>query len=136
MMSNLDSFIQSSRPPPTSLSTSQDIRDRGSTFNANIYRATSPTDALRCINHLKHVVHAKNPASHEIAAWRCMSLKQGRTGLAGEGDFELQTGSKDDGENFAGSKVLRVSKLQYILFVGMNPIRLHRSCNEKESLTQ
>jgi hypothetical protein len=44
-----------------------------------------------------------------------MSLKIGRTGLAGEDDFELRTGYDDDGENFAGSKVLRVSNLRRIL---------------------
>ena len=38
-----------------------------------------------------------------------MSLKHGRTGLAGEDDFELQTGFEDDGEKWAGSKVLKVS---------------------------
>jgi hypothetical protein len=39
-----------------------------------------------------------------------MSLKHGCTGLEGDDDFELQTGSEDDGENWAGAKVLRVSK--------------------------
>jgi putative IMPACT (imprinted ancient) family translation regulator len=114
-MANLDSFIQSTRPFPRSLATSPEIRDRGSTFNANVYRATSPADARTCINHLKHVVHATKPASHEIAAWRCMSLKNGRTGLEGEDDFELQTGSEDDGENWAGGKVLKVSELRCLI---------------------
>ena len=119
-MSNLDSFIKSSRPPPQCLATSQDIRDRGSVFTANIFRATSPVDARTCINHVKHVVHApksssRGPASHEITAWRCMALKLGRTGLAGEDDFELTTGSEDDGEKWAGSKVLKVVILVHTL---------------------
>src|ERR1700729_2506974 len=113
-MANLDSFIRLSRPPPQSLATSQDIRDRGSVFNANIYRATSSADARTSINHLKHVVHATKPASHEIAAWRCMSLKHGRTGLEGEDDFELRTGSEDDGEKWAGGQVLKVSEHHFI----------------------
>src|SRR5882762_7467985 len=113
-MSNLDSFIKSSRPPPKSMASSQDIRDRGSTFGATIFRAASPADARSCINHVRHVLHApkpnsRGPASHEIAAWRCMVLKHSRTGLAGDDDFEMRTGSEDDGENWAGGKILKVS---------------------------
>jgi putative IMPACT (imprinted ancient) family translation regulator len=105
---NLDSFIQSSRPQPQPIATSQEIRDRGSIFVANLYQASTPAEARSCINHVKHVVHAVNPASHEIAAWRCMGLKSGRTGLGGPDDFELIVGSIDDGEQWAGDKVLRV----------------------------
>jgi len=43
-----------------------------------------------------------------------MSLKHGRTGFEGEDDFELQTGSEDDGEEWAGGRVLRVSELRFI----------------------
>ncbi|TFK44888.1 hypothetical protein BDQ12DRAFT_673756 [Crucibulum laeve] len=111
----LDSFIKSSRPPPEPLATSQEIRDRGSIFVANIYQATSPEEAKARINHLKHVVHGSRPASHEIAAWRCMVLKYGRTGLGGPDDFELRSGSTDDGENWAGGKVLKVMQIQAII---------------------
>ena len=44
-----------------------------------------------------------------------MSLKPGRTGLEGEDDFELRTGSEDDGEDWAGGKVLKVSKLPCLI---------------------
>ena len=44
-----------------------------------------------------------------------MALKLGRTGLAGEDDFELTTGSEDDGEKWAGSKVLKVVILVHTL---------------------
>jgi hypothetical protein len=44
-----------------------------------------------------------------------MSLKPGRTGLEGEDDFELRTGSEDDGEDWAGGKVIKVSKLPYLI---------------------
>ena len=37
-----------------------------------------------------------------------MVLKKGQTGLKGPEDFELLQGSKDDGENWAGGKVLKV----------------------------
>jgi putative IMPACT (imprinted ancient) family translation regulator len=116
-VSNLDSFAQFSRPQFSScaLYTSQEIRDRGSIFVANIYRATTPEEAQAGINHLKHVVHGPKPASHEIAAWRCMTLKHGRTGLGGLDDFELRTASIDDGENWAGAKVLGVMQNQAVI---------------------
>ncbi|GLB37745.1 putative ribosomal protein S5 domain 2-like protein [Lyophyllum shimeji] len=37
-----------------------------------------------------------------------MVLKHGRTGLGGPDDFELAVGSTDDGEKWAGGKVLKV----------------------------
>lgn len=114
-MSNLDSFIQSSRPPPEPISTSKEIHDRKSIFSATILRATSLSTARLCINHTKHVVHATNPASHEIAAWRYMAVKEGKTGLMGEDDFECQNGSEDDGESWAGGRVLRVMKEEGVI---------------------
>lgn len=90
------------------IATSQEIRDRGSIFIATLYQASTPAEALSRINHVKHVVHGVNPASHEIAAWRCMGLKSGCTGLGGPDDFELNVGSIDDDEQWAGSKVLKV----------------------------
>lgn len=108
MDGSLNSFIVSKRPQPEPLATSQEIRDRGSTFVANIYSATTPDEAKARVEYMKDLVHRSKPASHEIAAWRCMVLKKGRTGLEGPEDFELMQGSKDDGENWAGGKVLKV----------------------------
>lgn len=105
---SLSSFIISKRLQPEPFATSQEIRDRGSTFVANIYPATTPEEANACIEYLKHFVHRSKTASHEIAAWRCMVLKHGQTGLKGPEDFELMQGSKDDGERWAGDKVLKV----------------------------
>lgn len=39
-----------------------------------------------------------------------MVLRRGRTGLAGPEDFELKADSQDDGEQWAGGKVLAVMK--------------------------
>jgi len=105
---SLDGYMISSRPSQEPLATSQEIRDRGSTFVANLYSATSPSEARARINYLRDVVHRTKPATHEIAAWRCMVLRQGRTGLGGPDDFELNAGSTDDGEKWAGGKVLKV----------------------------
>jgi len=105
---NLHSFLQSSRPQPQPIATSQEIRDRGSIFIATLYQASTPGEARSRINHVKHVVHGVHPASHEIAAWRCMGLKSGHTGLGGPDDFELNVGSIDDEEQWAGNKVLKV----------------------------
>ncbi|EGO00844.1 hypothetical protein SERLA73DRAFT_87161 [Serpula lacrymans var. lacrymans S7.3] len=105
-MSNLDSFVQSSRPPPKAVATSQELRDRGSIFVGNVYRATSPEEARAAVRHQKLVMHADKPA-YEISAWRCMVLKHGKTGLEGPDDFELKVGSDDDGEQWGGNKVLK-----------------------------
>ncbi|KAI0079229.1 ribosomal protein S5 domain 2-like protein [Panus rudis PR-1116 ss-1] len=114
-MSNLHNYITTSRPPPTPLFTSQDIRDRGSTFTAHIFRSSSPIEAQKAISHLKNVIHASRPATHEIAAWRCMALKAGKTGLGGPDDFELVQGYDDDGEKYAGSKVLKIMQAERVI---------------------
>ncbi|KDR75665.1 hypothetical protein GALMADRAFT_140288 [Galerina marginata CBS 339.88] len=105
---SLDAFITSARPQPEPIFTSQEVRDRGSIFVANVYAATTQEEASARVKHLKHVIHRAKKATHEISAWRCMVLKPGRTGLVGPDDFELQQGSKDDGESWAGGKVLKV----------------------------
>ncbi|KAF9268637.1 ribosomal protein S5 domain 2-like protein [Marasmius fiardii PR-910] len=115
MTSNLDNFIQRSRPLPEPIATSQEIRDRGSTFVATIYRAASLNEARARTNHLRNVVHSSKPASHEISAWRFMVLKNGRTGLGGSDDFHLESGSDDDGEQWAGGKVLRIMESQAVI---------------------
>jgi len=104
----LDTFIvgKSSRPEP--VATSQEIRDRGSLFVANLYRATTPEEAKAFINHLKYYVHRERKATHEISAWKMMVLKTGKTGCESPADFELVQGSKDDGESWAGGKILKV----------------------------
>lgn len=105
---SLDAFVTSKRPQPEPIATSQEIRDRGSIFVANIYQASNPIQAKSRLTHLKHVVHRARKATHEISAWRCMVVKQGRTGLGDSDDFELVQGSKDDGESWAGGKILKV----------------------------
>ena len=104
----LDVFISNKVTQPEPIAVSQEIRDRGSTFVAHIYRATTLDEAKARICHMKHYVHRQRKASHEIAAWRLMILKTGKTGLEGPSDFELIQGSKDDGESWAGGKVLKV----------------------------
>jgi len=110
-MSNLDTFVQSSRPSPVIVTTSQEIRDRGSIFVASVYRATSAEDAKTTVHYHKNVVHAGKEV-YEISAWRCMVLKSGRTGLGGPDDFELRTGFDDGGEQWAGSKVLKIMQTE------------------------
>ena len=128
MDGSLNSFIASKRPQPEPLATSQEIRDRGSTFVANIYSATTPDEAKARVEYLKHLVHRSKPASHEIAAWRCMVLKKGQTGLKGPEDFELMQGSKDDGENWAGGKVLKVMQNLAIIDAVVIVSRWYVSC--------
>ncbi|KAJ7733541.1 ribosomal protein S5 domain 2-type protein [Mycena maculata] len=116
---NLDSFIISARPQPQPVATSQEIRDRGSLFVATIYAASSPAQAAAAIQHLSKVVHSDSqkpgPASHEMNAWRCMVLKEGCTGLSGPDDFEVRESSSDDGERWAGEKILAILRTQGII---------------------
>ncbi|KAI0302358.1 hypothetical protein B0F90DRAFT_1836906 [Multifurca ochricompacta] len=48
-------------------------------------------------------------------AWRCMVLKEGRTGLKGDDDFKIEEGSEDDGEQWAGGHVLKVMRSEGIM---------------------
>ncbi|KZT51593.1 hypothetical protein CALCODRAFT_419606, partial [Calocera cornea HHB12733] len=41
-------------------------------------------------------------------AWRTLSLKPGRTGLAGPDDFRVESASKDDGEQWGGKRILGI----------------------------
>ncbi|KAH7927440.1 ribosomal protein S5 domain 2-like protein [Leucogyrophana mollusca] len=113
-MATLDSFVHGVRPPPKAIATSQEIRDRGSAFVGNVYRANSPEDAKAAVQHHKLVVHSGKQA-YEICAWRCMVLKHGKTGLGGPDDFELKTGYNDDGEQWAGNKILKVMQTEGLL---------------------
>ncbi|KAF9516050.1 hypothetical protein BS47DRAFT_715579 [Hydnum rufescens UP504] len=106
-MATLNGYIRSSRAQPKSVSVSNSITDRNSTFKATIYRATSAAEARACVGHTRNVLHASNPASHEMSAWRCMVLKSGHDGLAGPEDFEVQSGAEDDKEQYGGGKILR-----------------------------
>ncbi|KAF8908045.1 ribosomal protein S5 domain 2-type protein [Mucidula mucida] len=94
-MTTLDSFITRSRALPVPIATSQEIRDRGSTFVGTIFRCSTVEQARVCIQHLRNVIHGNKPASHEIAAWRCMA--------------------EDDGEQWAGERVLKVMKAEAVI---------------------
>ncbi|KAE9411597.1 ribosomal protein S5 domain 2-like protein [Gymnopus androsaceus JB14] len=114
-VSNLDSFVQRTQALPEPKATSQEIRDRGSTFVANIFSASTPEEAKAHVQYLRNVTHASRRATHEISAYRCMVLKPGKTGLTGPDDFELKTGHDDDGEQWAGSRVLKAMESQAVL---------------------
>jgi hypothetical protein len=44
-----------------------------------------------------------------------MSLRSGRDGLAGPEDFEVVKGNRDDGEKWAGERVLRVMEREGVM---------------------
>lgn len=115
MQSNLDAFLPASRASPQSVATSQDIRDRGSIFVANVFPATSVKQTKEATAHIRNIVHANKPASHEISAWRCMVLKPGKTGLGGEDEFQVVSGFDDDGERWGGEKILKVMKASGVI---------------------
>lgn len=115
MQSNLDAFLPASRASPQSVATSQDIRDRGSIFVANVFPAISVKQTKEATAHIRNIVHANKPASHEISAWRCMVLKPGKTGLGGEDEFQVVSGFDDDGERWGGEKILKVMKASGVI---------------------
>ena len=115
MTLNLDAFVSHSKPPPGPVATSAEIRDRGTIFVAVIYRCTSPASAEKLRKHHGLVVHAKKPATHEMAAWRCMCLKKGKTGLGGEDDFEVTGGKKNDGEDGGGKVILNAMESEGVM---------------------
>lgn len=114
-MENLESFVRSSKPFPRPVCTSQEITDRNSVFVANILRAATEDEARKAVAHLRNVIHASKPASHEMSAWRCMILKHEKTGLGGPDDFELKTGNEDDGEQYSSGKILKVMQAEGII---------------------
>jgi putative IMPACT (imprinted ancient) family translation regulator len=90
------------RPPPEPIALSSPIIDRQSTFQGRIYRITSSKDAEFILANLS------SDADHNMAAWRTLSLKPGRSGLAGPDDFKLESASKDDGEQWGGKRILGI----------------------------
>lgn len=114
-MSNLDGFVTHKLPVPEPIVTSSEIQDRQSTFLAYIFRASTPDQARSAHSHVRRVIHAKRPATHEIMAWRCMVLKEGRSGLKGDDDFKIEEGSEDDGEQWAGGHILKVMRSKAII---------------------
>ena len=113
MQSNLDRFASdSSQPaasPPTISFTSQEVRDRKSAFVAYIIPAADASQVRNAVAYIRKT-HASRPPAHEIAAWRFMTLKSGMTGLGGEDDFEVVSAYDDDGEKWAGGRVLNIMK--------------------------
>jgi len=114
-MSTLERFVSFSKPVPKAVATSQEITDRDSVFAAAIYRASNATEAQDAIRQHTNVVHGQNKASHEMTAWRCMALKPGRDGLGGPDDFQVQSGSQDDGEDYGGQRTLKVMQAEGVL---------------------
>lgn len=113
--SNLDSFVKFSKSPPRPLFESTAIQDRDSTFVAYLFRITSPEEARAAVIQTRRVTHASNPASHEMHAYRTMSLRAGRDGLRGPEDFELKSASDDDGENYGGARILKVMEKEGVI---------------------
>jgi len=90
------------RPPPAPIHVSSPVEDRQSTFVGRIYRIGSVKDAEYILANLD------TDAEYNMAAWRTLSLKPGRTGLAGPDDFRVESASKDDGEQWGGKRVLGI----------------------------
>lgn len=112
----MDDFVSHSRPAPVPLATSSEIHDRNSIFSASIYTATSLSSVNAIVRHVRNTLHyGPKKASHEMSAWRFMTVRNDKTGLGGPDDFMLQDGSDDDGELWAGGKILKVMREEKVL---------------------
>jgi len=112
---NLESFVTFARPPPKALFESTPIFDRDSVFIAYVFRVSSPEEVRAAVTQLSKVLHASKPATHEMYAYRTMTLRVGRDGLLGPEDFELRTGADDDGEKYGAAKILKVMEAEGII---------------------
>ncbi|KAG9312115.1 hypothetical protein JVU11DRAFT_7402 [Chiua virens] len=127
-------------PSTSALATSQEIRDRGSTFVACIYRAATidevksaaaaqgdphpPAQRTACgdgraTQHAASgsglLADTRADVSYAMVAWRCMVLKPGRTGLSGPEEFDVGEGWEDGREMGAGRRVLGVMQREGVL---------------------
>jgi len=111
MQSSLDHFVspEAAVSPPIISFTSQEIRDRKSAFVAYIISVKDASQVKDAVAHVRRT-HASRPPAHQVAAWRFMTLKPGMTGLGGEDDFEVVSAYDDDGEKWAGGRVLNIMK--------------------------
>ncbi|EJU02523.1 ribosomal protein S5 domain 2-like protein, partial [Dacryopinax primogenitus] len=81
---------------------SSPIEDRQSTFAGRIYRINS-------VKEVEYIsANLNTGADHNMAAWRTLSLKPGRTGLTGPDDFRVESASRDDGEQWGGKRILGI----------------------------
>ncbi|KIJ65939.1 hypothetical protein HYDPIDRAFT_27153 [Hydnomerulius pinastri MD-312] len=129
-MSNLDSFVKSSRPAPTTVATSQEIRDRGSAFVGNVYRATTPEDAKAAAHHHKHVVHAgKETLDDLLAALRVELDTLTTTSGAGESSAAEGAASPQTKETRIKSKPPDYS----VMHQGLDLTKAKRLINARES---
>ena len=96
--------------PPRPVVASDPITDRQSTFVAHAAPCSNHTQAHTLQNYIRHLRSGTHPVecSHEILAWRCLSLKPGKTGLDSENDFKVMIDGDDDGENGASAVIKEV----------------------------
>ncbi|EIM24190.1 ribosomal protein S5 domain 2-like protein [Wallemia mellicola CBS 633.66] len=89
---------------------SREIVDRGSLFIANICSVTSDKDTIAQINQIAQAKYQlrqsrNSEPTHSITAYRYLGLKPRKSGLS-EDDFTLKSGYDDDGEKYAGKRIL------------------------------
>ncbi|KAG9120630.1 hypothetical protein FRC07_003811 [Ceratobasidium sp. 392] len=105
----------SSTPTQTTLTTpalfrplfkSEQIVAQDSSFQARLFKLENAhTQRTKILSYMKR--HYPD-AQHHMAAWRCLILKDGMTGLEGEHAFVVDSGCCDDGESRGGKTVMDV----------------------------
>ncbi|GAA5868455.1 hypothetical protein JCM3774_005386 [Rhodotorula dairenensis] len=94
--------------PPQPVVASDPITDRQSTFIAHAAPCSNHTQAHTLHSHIRNLRAGTHPVecSHEILAYRCLTLKPGKTGLDSENDFKVVIDGDDDGEK-GGAAVIK-----------------------------
>ncbi|KAG9087406.1 hypothetical protein FRC06_002561 [Ceratobasidium sp. 370] len=82
------------------------VTAQDSTFQARLFRLDNAHTQRTKI--LAHIKRHYTDAQHHMAAWRCLILKDGMTGLEGEHAFTVDAGCCDDGESRGGKTVMDV----------------------------
>ncbi|QRW15336.1 thiamin biosynthesis protein [Ceratobasidium sp. AG-Ba] len=90
----------------TPLFKSELIEVKDSTFQARLFRLENPVAHRTKI--LSYMKKHYTDVQHHMAAWRCLVLKDGMTGLEGQHAFMVESGCCDDGESRGGKTVMDV----------------------------
>ncbi|KAJ3137219.1 hypothetical protein HK101_003900 [Irineochytrium annulatum] len=85
------------------------ITDRGSRFLAHACKLEDHADLRRLQASIPLNPKIKS-ATHNMRAWRYLSLRPGRSGDA-EDDFVVVEGFEEDGEQWAGAKILKLMQV-------------------------
>ncbi|RKP01669.1 hypothetical protein CXG81DRAFT_25636 [Caulochytrium protostelioides] len=106
-------------PLPSTAAVSDLIKDRGSTFLAVAWACTAHPDRRAVRGHYPD-------AAHYVLAWRYLAPRAGRrAGDPQQAVFDAIEGAEDDGEQWAGRRVLRLMQQYHVMDVAVCMVRYY-----------